>query len=315
MAHDLLIKLPNWVGDVCMCLPALDALRARGVSLTCVGHAWAPNLLKAFPATVISLPKGIRNDAKVLRSLAPRDILLFTDSFSSAAAARLAGKKAIGYVGDWRQSLLAHRVRRGTGQHVIERFWWLATAAAKRLGLDVSAFTGGIPYPRLPLTDESRRVAAELLSGGAGHTIVICPIGHNIKGQSKRWPGFSHAADLLADRGWRLVCCPGPDEEQECRRAAPRAEMLPGLDLQTYGAVLAAARGVLANDCGPMHLAAAVGGEVLGVYGISDPQRYRPWGGHTIGCANRWPKPDRVVERLLEAIDPSPSQPSDTGLE
>lgn len=48
MAHDLLIRLPNWVGDVCMCLPALDALRARGVSLTCVGRAWAPNLLKAF---------------------------------------------------------------------------------------------------------------------------------------------------------------------------------------------------------------------------------------------------------------------------
>ena len=84
------------------------------------------------------------------------------------------------------------------------------------------------------------------------------------------------------------------------------------IDLQIYAAVMALAKGVLANDSGPMHLAAAVGGTVLGIYGVSDPQRYRPWGGATIGSADAWPEPNHVVERLLQAIDPPPLQPGNS---
>jgi len=309
MSHNLLIRLPNWVGDVCMCLPALDALRASGIRLTCVGGPWACNLLQAYPATVMPLPKGIRDDAKVLRSLSPKEILLFPGSISSAAAAHLASKKAIGYVGDWRRRLLAHHISRDGGEHEVERFWRLAKAAAQYLGLDRSAFAGRIPCPRLPLTDESRRTADRLFGSEADKTIVICPMAAGtINGRLKRWPGFSRAADLLADRGWLLVCCPGPGEQEECRRAVPRANILPGLDLQEYGAVLAAAQGVLANDSGPMHLAAAVGTKVMGVFGVSDPDRYRPWGGHAIADANHWAGPAQVVQSLPTVIDFQPLQ-------
>lgn len=67
MSVDLLIRLPNWVGDVCTCLPALDALRASGAMLTCYGRDWAPNVLAGYDATVVTLPQGIRNDAQLMR--------------------------------------------------------------------------------------------------------------------------------------------------------------------------------------------------------------------------------------------------------
>ncbi len=54
------------------------------------------------------------------------------------------------------------------------------------------------------------------------------------------------------------------------------------------------------------------GGTVLGIYGVSDPQRYQPWGGATIGSADALPEPNRVVERLLQAIDPLPLQPGNS---
>ena len=313
MSVDLLVRLPNWVGDVCTCLPALDALRASGATLTCYGRDWAPNVLAGYDATVVTLPKGIRNDAQLMRKQSALDIILFPNSFSSAASAKLAGKKSIGYAGDWRRFLLTYRIKRGPGEHKIERFWWLAKAAAERLHLDTHCFMRDVPNPILPLTETSQQQAHELLGDEAAQTIVICPMAvGTINGRPKRWPHFSAATEALADRGWRLVCCPGPDEEQECRRSLPRAKMLCGLDLQIYAAVMALAKGVLANDSGPMHLAAAVGGTVLGIYGVSDPQRYRPWGGATIGSADAWPESNRVVERLLQAIDPPPLQPGNS---
>jgi ADP-heptose:LPS heptosyltransferase len=50
------------------------------------------------------------------------------------------------------------------------------------------------------------------------------------------------------------------------------------LDLVQLAAVLQRLQLVLSVDTGPMHLAAAVGTPVVGVFGPSDPQRWGPIG-------------------------------------
>ena len=64
---------------------------------------------------------------------------------------------------------------------------------------------------------------------------------------------------------------------------------LSGLSLIEYAAVLASAEQVVANDSGPMHLASAVGASVLGVFGVTDPQRTSPLGGDVVGDQTAWP--------------------------
>jgi heptosyltransferase-2 len=96
------------------------------------------------------------------------------------------------------------------------------------------------------------------------------------------------------------VVCPGPGEEAACAAQVPAAQPLPGLGLGAYAAVLAGARVVVANDSGPMHLAAAVDAPVVGVFGVSDPARTRPWSpqAEAVGAPPRWPALDAVWQAM-----------------
>ncbi|MFW5698895.1 MAG: glycosyltransferase family 9 protein [Planctomycetota bacterium] len=194
--------------------------------------------------------------------------------------------------------------RRATG-HEVEHYWALAAAVRDR-------WAPTAPFPdspsrtaRLSPTPEHRRAAADALTAtgvGPGY-VALCPAATGtIAGASKVWPHWRACSEILAKRDLPLVVCPGPGEEEQCARSAPRATQLSGLGLGAYAAVLAGARRVLANDSGPMHLAAGVGAPTLGIFGVGDPQRTRPWGQHAIGDATGWP----TVAAVIAAFDALP---------
>jgi heptosyltransferase-3 len=54
--------------------------------------------------------------------------------------------------------------------------------------------------------------------------------------------------------------------------------VLSGLPLSELAALMKGASLYIGNDSGPMHVAAAVGTPVVGIFGSSDPQRWHPWG-------------------------------------
>ncbi len=93
----VVVRLPNWVGDVCMALPALAALQAQGLDLHCFGKAWAGDLLAGLPYRVHRLPKGLFAAAAALRAVGAQRALCLTNSFGSALQLRLAGLRAVGY--------------------------------------------------------------------------------------------------------------------------------------------------------------------------------------------------------------------------
>lgn len=299
----LVVRLPNWVGDVCMALPALTALAERGVELHLVGKGWAGDLLAAHGWPVTRLPGGLRPAAATVRALGiPRGLLL-TNSFGSAAQFRLGGVRAVGYRSEGRTLLLGRGVPRPSSGHEVEAFWRLAQEVAVWLALP--------PLPAEPptslglrLSDAHRAAAATALQQVNVHSpyVVLCPLAAGtIRGRSKIWPSFAPLARLLTDRGLPLVACPGPGEEAACAEALPGARMLSGLGLGAYAAVCAGALHTVANDSGPMHLAAAVGAPVLGVFGVSDAVRTRPWSAHgrTLGGADGWP----TVAAVALALD------------
>lgn len=296
-AVPLAVRLPNWVGDVCMALPALGLLQSHGHDLRLFGRGWACDLLAGHPWRVEKLEKGWRPAARQLSGSGARRMLLLANSFSSAWQARWAGLAATGYRGDLRSWLLAEAVERPGPQHEVEAFWRLA-----------ARFAPGAPTrppPVLGLVLHDRHCAqAELALRQAGVTgpfRVLAPLAAGkIGGRSKVWPGFPLLCRLLCESGGTVVACPGPGEEDATRAALPGAALLPGLGLGAYAAVCRRSQGVVANDSGPMHLAAAAGAPVLGVFGVGDPSRTRPWSprARVVGSGQGWPGVEEVVAAL-----------------
>jgi len=104
---------------------------------------------------------------------------------------------------------------------------------------------------------------------------------------TKRWPLEKYAA--LADRlieTYRaaVVLTWGPgqyaDVEQIQSLMKHRALIPPVTSLPQLGALLKRCAAVVSNDSGPMHIAAAVGTPVLGIYGPTNPVLQGPFGEH-----------------------------------
>lgn len=186
----LIVRLPNWVGDVIMSLPTLWHLHHRGYALQLVGKRWATTLLAGCGWPVHPLPGGLRARARLLRQLGQEarhadpgfgrrlNMLLLTNSFSSALEARLAGLNSIGYRQDGRGLLLARAVPQPAHPlHESQRFWGAAALLTAhndgpQTGHDPLADESGhhaIPsseqmqHPHLPLTTAAQERALTLL--------------------------------------------------------------------------------------------------------------------------------------------------------
>jgi ADP-heptose:LPS heptosyltransferase len=100
---------------------------------------------------------------------------------------------------------------------------------------------------------------------------------------SRRYPaeGFAAAADLLAQRGWRVVLTgtaadhPQLDAMRRAMRSSP-ADIADRLDAPAFAALLSAAPVVVTNNTGAAHLAAAVGSPVVDLYALTNLQ-HTPW--------------------------------------
>ena len=96
--------------------------------------------------------------------------------------------------------------------------------------------------------------------------------------QSASAPSRAH---LREAHGLPSVVVWGPDDEARARAVVEAADgaatLAPETDLAELAALLQAAALVVSGDTGPLHLAAALGTPVVGLYGPSDPARNGPW--------------------------------------
>lgn len=298
----LMVRLPNWVGDVIMALPALTALKACGIDLKLLGKPWARELLSGTNLPAISLEQNLWQTArKIARIKSFKHLLLLTNSFSSAFMGRLAMKTLVGYKADTRQFLLKKALDKPPLQHEVETFWKITHFAVQTWFPELTFPETPPAQIHLPLNETNQtNVNTALKKAGVSPPFwVICPFAHGRgeKGQSKCWPHWQALVNALTP-DYPLVICPAKNEEALCIKQFPKAIMLPDLNLGEYAAVLAKADKVIANDSGPMHLATAVGADTLGIFGVSNPKRVSPWGGKFIGDNQGWPDLNAVKTRL-----------------
>jgi heptosyltransferase-1 len=76
-----------------------------------------------------------------------------------------------------------------------------------------------------------------------------------------------------------------------------KAILAPPTDLHELASLLRRCRLMIANDTGPLHLAAALGTPCLGLYGPTSPARNGPYGTHCRGL--------RSADGTMAGLDPS----------
>lgn len=144
---------------------------------------------------------------------------------------------------------------------------------------------GGPPRPaefRVPISAAALAGVRRRLPANAGRLAAVIP---GARWDSKRWSedGFSEIARRLANAGFGILLIGSTSEEHLCamiaERAAPAAVNLAGhTTLAEMIAALSVCDIVIGNDSGPLHVAAALGRPLVGLYGPTDPLDVGPWG-------------------------------------
>jgi heptosyltransferase-2 len=277
--QEILVRGPNWTGDVIMATPGFRALRAGfpGACITLhLRESQLPLVAGApwFDEVVPFRSHGRRGLAPLREALALRarrryDLgICLPDSFSSALLMRAAGvRRVVGYRRGGRRWLLHQAVSlpegasRGSGGPMLPRELHV-------LGL-VEAV--GCPargtHLELFVTDaEQQEAEAVLAAAGVARDEPLAVIAPGASfGPSKQWPPghFARAADLLAPRA-RIALVGTPAERALCAEVAGAMTSAPvdlsgRIGLGALKAVVRRARVALCNDAGVRHLAVAFG--------------------------------------------------------
>jgi ADP-heptose:LPS heptosyltransferase len=126
------------------------------------------------------------------------------------------------------------------------------------------------PDVTMPRVDFSP-FAADAPRGFEGRIVLIPSAGR----PEKEWP-IDRFRELARQIGSKALVIWGPGERE--RAAQIGAELAPPTHLRELARVLRDAALVIGGDTGPLHLAAALGTRVVGLYGPTNPARNGPYG-------------------------------------
>lgn len=290
----LLVRLGS-LGDVIHALPSAAALRDTfpGARIDWVVEGKWGRLLKGNPdvTNVVVLDRGKRGGFRAavrqLRSAAYTCAIDFQALYKSALLAFASGApRRIGFKSSYAREGLAAALYTDRlnprGAHKVDHNFTLAACAGARE-----------MKPRFPLViepEDKERVARELSGKGIGDFFVLNPGGGWL---SKCWPAsrYGELHGKIAERfGWRGVITFGPGEENLARQVAfaagTSAPVAIPLGLGPLMALLRSAKFVVSADTGPLHLAAALGAPIVGLYGPTDPSRNGPYGSRDVIVRN-----------------------------
>ena len=279
-----LVIAPQWIGDAVMTEPLMRRLRVRGEQLTVGALPWVAPVYRAMPqvAEVIDFPfqhGGLQWQARraMARQLRGRfdTAYVLPNSAKSALLPLLAGvPRRVGYLGEMRLGLLNQRLPnppKGERPPMVAFY----SALAGERGVEADR-----PELRMPPAEIEQALAQLGLRHGEFH--VFAP-GAEF-GPAKRWPA-AHFAALAQGLAHPVLLLGSGKEHALCEEiAAPANALHPGRCINLAGktslaqafCAIAAARSVVSNDSGLMHVAAAFGTPQVAVYGSSSPEHTPP---------------------------------------
>jgi heptosyltransferase-1 len=224
---------------------------------------------RALPAAVAELRRGGYDVALDLQGL-----------LKSAVLARLSGaRRVIGFAPAHLRERAARwfyteTVDPGGARHVVDK----NLAALAAVGITGAPRRFPIEVPPSSIVGDVRQ---RLALPGDDPFALISPAA---AWPNKQWPPErfgAAAAGMHARHNLPSVILWGPGEEPLARAVAERsggaAAPAPATSIADLVHLTRAARLMIAGDTGPLHIAAAVGTPIVGLFGPTDPQRNGPW--------------------------------------
>lgn len=277
-----LIVAPQWIGDAVMSEPLLRRLAARGERLTVAALPWVAPVYRAMAAVgdIIELPFAHgRLDWGARRRLGASLRGRFDVAYvlpNSIKAALLpwfaAIRRRVGYRGEGRWGLLNERLPNPRGRPPMVAFY------AALAGAPVDA----AERPQLAFDAAALDAATAKADVRRGAYFVFAPGAEY--GPAKCWPADHYAAlarMLQARHGEPVLLLGSGKERALCETIAAAApgtcRVLAGqTPLVDAMALIAASRGLVSNDSGLMHVAAAFGVPQVAVFGSTSPEHTPP---------------------------------------
>jgi ADP-heptose:LPS heptosyltransferase len=296
----LLLIRPRFLGDLCLTLPALDALRAAcpNARVAYVVERESAPLLESDPRVdellVVRRSPGPLATLRLmtrLRRFAPEVAIDFFCNPRTALWSFLSGARVrVGYAGKgWRSSLYTHHSRPRTlsavGFHLaaLEALGWGDPGAPWSAGDPIAR---PAPTPRLHLSDSLRADAREALRQlGVSDDAELVGFHPGARWPTRRWGAVNFtelAGACLAARPRAVaLVTAGPGEEraaQEIERAlGNRARAVTGWPLARFVALQSLCRAFVCGDTGPLHTAVAAGTPTLGIFSRNRPAMFFPY--------------------------------------
>jgi len=289
MPEAVIVRLPNWLGDTVMAVPAIRALRAHWPTARLIlAGPWAALLSGQGLADVfVDYPRGWTGrlrTADTVRSLRGDIAVLLPNSFEAAAAGWYWGaRRLVGFATGGRSWLLTDTIPvPSPRRHQVDEYLLLV----EQLG---AVTLERMPRLAAPDPDSVERRRARALVDNAMGT-RLSPgrprIGIHLGaayGSSKVW---AHERVLefcraLGEKGALAVLLGAITEQaaaEAVTRVAPAVSLVGRDGPDLLAAVLVEIDALVSGDTGVAHLAAALGTPVITLFGPTDPTLTAPRG-------------------------------------
>ncbi|MGH9312716.1 MAG: glycosyltransferase family 9 protein, partial [Vicinamibacterales bacterium] len=284
MNRILIVRLGS-LGDIVHALPAVAALRrawpdARIDWLVDAQHRELLDLVPAIDDAVVLRAPTLRGWLDVTRALRAQKYRVAIDLqglLKSAVLARASGAPRVVGFSIWHlrertaRPFYSETAAPDEALHVVRKN--LALVAA--LGVPAERLEFPLDARESPALADVRRVA------GGGPFALVNP---GAAWPNKRWPPdrFGALAAILRHRfGLTPFVLWGPGEEPLARAVAGASNgtalVAPRTTISDLVELSRAASLMISGDTGPIHIAAAVGAPIVGLYGPTSPARNGPW--------------------------------------
>jgi hypothetical protein len=322
------IILPTAIGDSLMSLPAVwmiaEHFHAQRKLIVCSRGSVAMFRRMQIPHTEFTPDTG--------EALSPHVPLACLFDFRSTRSSH----RLVRYLAPER--LYSHAFAGGIGGHHYEIDGVAAPAVTFAPGWESRpsavedsawAFDAGLvaaSFGMAPPTEHSLRSSFHAFSSLQGWSdepscgpVVFVPGGG---AQAKKWPSanWHHLGKSLLRRGLEIHVSLGPDDTDPLPKDLPHLTYS-GLGLDSLSRRFQESMLVVANDCGPMHIAAVFGCRLIAIFGPTNERIWFPYGGQQqfamrSGARNPdrngllandfhwkdWPRAEDVARNVLDLI-------------
>lgn len=302
----ILLIRPDHIGDLLFATPALRGLRTAfpDAHLACMLGPWGKPVLEGnphldeiivcdFPAfgrrpktSVVAPYRTLLSWAGELRrhrfDLA---IVLRFDHWWGALLAHVTGiPRRLGYAVPECEPFLTHALPYVSERHEVQQNWDLVRQASQLGRRPLPERAGTLEFP---IRDQDRAVvAAHLAERGVTSDTDLMAIHPGAGAPVKLWrpEAFAQVADVLSSRYQVVPVISGGPGELDLAWSVyghMRAESIVAAGDTSLGelaALFQRCRLVVGPDCGPLHLAVAVGTPTVHLYGPVDAGKFGPWG-------------------------------------